>query len=67
MSRIYAGKAKPKTFDLCRSYHIDCGEGQCWAIVERTNVLGNIRKCGCEGNADRCDFKKVGSKCSTTS
>ena len=50
--------------DYCPYYHINCTDKvdmhQCWAIAERTHITKDIIHCGCEGDKERCDFKKVG-------
>ena len=49
----------------CPHYHIDHGESQCWAVVDRMDKYMTIeqiqqytRPTLCEGNEGICEFKK---------
>ena len=53
----------------CPHFHIDCGETQCWAVVDRMDKFMTIeqiqqytRPTLCEGNDVICEFKKFGVK-----
>ena len=53
----------------CPHFHIDCGESQCWAVVDRMDKFMTIeqiqqytRPTLCEGNDVICEFKKFGVK-----
>ena len=49
----------------CPHFHIDRGESQCWAVVDRMDKFMTIeqiqqytRPTLCEGNEGICEFKK---------
>ena len=53
----------------CPHFHIDCGETQCWAGVDRMDKFMTIeqiqqytRPTLCEGNEGICECKKFGVK-----
>ena len=53
----------------CPHFHIDRGESQCWAVVDRMDKFMTIeqiqqytRPTLCEGNDVICEFKKFGVK-----
>ena len=54
----------------CPHFHIDCGETQCWAVVDNIGNHGMsieqiqhyARPTLCEGNEEICEFKKFGVK-----
>lgn len=54
----------------CPHYHIDCGQGQCWAVVDNIGRHGMsiadlkryARPTACNGQEDICEFKKFGVK-----
>ena len=53
----------------CPHFHIDCGESQCWAVVDRMDKFMTIeqiqqytRPTRCESNEGICEFKKFGVK-----
>ena len=53
----------------CPHYHIDHGESQCWAVVDRMDKYMTIeqiqqytRPTLCEGNEGICEFKKFAVK-----
>lgn len=53
---------------FCEHFHIDCGSGFCWAVVDRygkhtlpvEEIKKLVRPTLCGGNERMCDFKKVG-------
>ena len=54
----------------CPHFHIDRGESQCWAVVDRMDkyhmtieqIQQYARPTLCEGNDVICEFKKFGVK-----
>lgn len=54
----------------CPHYHIDCGQGQCWAVVDNIGRHGMsieqiqhyARPTLCSGDERVCEFKKFGVK-----
>ena len=54
----------------CPHFHIDRGESQCWAVVDRMDkyhmtieqIQQFTRPTLCEGNEGICEFKKFGVK-----
>ena len=54
----------------CPHFHIDRGESQCWAVVDRMDkyhmtieqIQQYTRSTLCEGNEGICEFKKFGVK-----
>ena len=54
----------------CPHFHIDCGETQCWAVVDNIGkyhmtieqIQQYTRPTLCEGNDVICEFKKFGVK-----
>ena len=54
----------------CPHFHIDRGESQCWAVVDRMDkyhmtieqIQHYARPTLCEGNEGICEFKKFGVK-----
>ena len=53
----------------CPHFHIDRGESQCWAVVDRMDKYMTIeqiqqytRPTLCEGNEGICEFKKFAVK-----
>ena len=53
----------------CPHFHIDCGESQCWAVVDRMDKFMTIeqiqqyaRPTLCNGDERVCEFLKFGVK-----
>lgn len=54
----------------CPHFHIDCGESQCWAVVDRMDkyhmtieqIQQYTRPALCNGDEQVCEFKKFGVK-----
>ena len=53
----------------CKHFHIDRGESQCWAVVDRMDKFMTIeqiqqytRPTLCNGDERMCEFKKFGVK-----
>lgn len=52
---------------FCRFFHINNGQCECWRLYIAYKHRDLIRACICDGEERRCDFEKVGAKCSSTS